>query len=289
LFGEVVSGMDEPLAVSSLVGLHALFHAIAPARRVILTGDGGDELFAGYEWHAGMPAVPSWASGAAFARFAPVLAGLGKLPGRVGVLGQVASRVRRDPALVYLDKLRVTRDDVLRGLGLAPIDNDPMERRAGVAWNRFNGNGTLEQMLAVDRATSLVDEMLAKIDTAAMAYGIEARVPLLADEVVRTAKRTPPNLKRRDGTGKIVLRKLYAQLGPEDLSARRKTGFNSPVAKWFEGESGEFLREHVRGGLRLFGASGTGDDLAVATRMALAVADAWKNDVYSSATMLAHA
>lgn len=288
-FNDVVSAMDEPLAVSSLVGLHALFRSITPSRRVILTGDGGDELFAGYDWHAGMPAVPTWASGTAFARVAPVLASLRKLPGRVGVLGQVASRVRRDPALVYLDKLRTGRDDVLARLGIAAIGDDPMERRASAAWSRFEGNGVLEQMLAVDRATALLDEMLAKVDTAAMAYGIEARVPLLSNAVVQVAKRTPVELKRRDQTGKIVLRKWYSELGPEDLSFRRKTGFNSPVAKWFEGENGEFLREHVRGGLRILGASGIGNDLAPTTRMALAVADAWMSRVYSSAVALAHA
>ncbi|HEX5179663.1 MAG TPA: asparagine synthase (glutamine-hydrolyzing) [Gemmatimonadaceae bacterium] len=275
-FDNIIAAMDEPLAVSSLVGLHGLFREIAPSRRVILTGDGGDELFAGYSWHAGMPAVPSWARGARFARVAPVLAGLSNLPGRAGSFGKVAARVRREPSMVYLDKLRTTRDDVLEHLGIAAIQNDPMELRAAAAWNRFAANGTLEQMLAVDRGTALVDEMLAKLDTAAMAYGIEARVPLLADQVVQVAKRTREDLKWAGDRGKIVLRNWYARLGPKGLSARRKTGFNSPVGKWFEGERGEFLREHVRASLGFFDASADGSNLTPGTHMALAVADAWR-------------
>jgi len=283
LFDGIVGSMDEPLAVSSLVGLHALFRAIAPSRKVILTGDGGDELFAGYDWHSGMPIVPSWARGSSFTLAAPFLTTLVRLPGRAGVLGKVAAHVRRDPAFVYLDKLRITRDDVLARLGIAPLRDDPMERRASAAWKTYEQSETLDKMLAVDRVTALVDEMLAKIDTAAMAHGIEARVPLLADDVVSAAKCVRPDMKRQGGTGKVMLRKWYAEIGPPGLADRRKTGFNSPVASWFDGEGGEFLRERVRGGLRLFSAGGNGDDLAPRTRLALAIADSWRHAVLAEA------
>lgn len=283
LFDAVVGAMDEPLAVSSMVGLHALFRAIAPSRKVILTGDGGDELFAGYDWHSGMPKVPSWARGSSFTRAAPFLASLARLPGRAGVLGKVAAHVRRDPAFVYLDKLRITRDDVLARLGIAPLRDDPMEQRASAAWKTYEQSETLDKMLAVDRATALVDEMLAKVDTAAMAHGIEARVPLLADEVVSAAKCARPELKRQGDTGKVMLRRWYAEIGAPGLADRRKTGFNSPVSSWFMGESGEFLHERVQAGLRLLGASGHGGDLSPRTRLALAIAESWRLAVLAEA------
>ena len=275
LFDSVVRAMNEPLAVSSLVGLYAVFRAVAPSRKVILTGDGGDELFAGYDWHSGMPMVPAWARGPSFTRAAPFLALLARLPGRAGTLGKVAAHVRRDPACVYLDKLRITRDDVLVRLRIAPLEEDPMERRASAAWKAYEQGETLDRMLAVDRATALVDEMLAKVDTAAMAHGVEARVPLLADDVVSAAKSARPEMKRRGDMGKIMLREWYAEIGPPGLAERRKTGFNSPVATWFMGEGGEFLRDRVHSGLRLFGARGNGDDLSPCTRLAFAVAASW--------------
>lgn len=288
LFDGVVRAMDEPLAVSSLVGLHSLFRAIAPSRKVILTGDGGDELFAGYDWHSGMPMVPTWARGPSFTRVARFLAPLARLPGKAGTLGNVAAHARRDPACVYLDKLRITRDDVLARLGIAPLEEDPMERRASAAWKAYEQGETLDRMLAVDRATALVDEMLAKVDTAAMAHGIEARVPLLADDVVSAAKCVRPEMKRRGDMGKIMLRAWYAEIGPPGLAERRKTGFNSPVASWFIGESGEFLRDRVHAGLRLFGARGNGDDLSPRTRFALAVTGAWVSVATSSSCTAPH-
>jgi len=118
--------------------------------------------------------------------------------------------------------------------------------------------------------------MLAKVDTAAMAHGIEARVPLLGDEVVSAAKCARPELKRRGDRGKIMLRAWYAEIGPPGLADRRKTGFNSPMASWFTGESGDFLHERVHAGLRLFGARGDGEDLSPSTRFALAVTGAWE-------------
>jgi len=191
----------------------------------------------------------------------------------------VAAHVGRDPASVYLDKLRITRDDVLARMGIAPLDDDPMERRASAAWTAYEQTETLDKMLAVDRATALVDEMLAKVDTAAMAHGIEARVPLLGDEVVSAAKCARPEMKRRGDMGKIVLRAWYAEIGPPGLAERRKTGFNSPVATWFVGESAEFLRDRVHTGLRLFGVRGNGEDLSPRTRLAFAIAASWSLSV----------
>jgi asparagine synthase (glutamine-hydrolysing) len=275
-FRSVVAGMDEPLAVSSLVGLHALFREIAASRRVILTGDGGDELFGGYDWHRGMPAVPAWASDPVFTWAAPGLAWLAGAPGRIGTLGRVAVRVRRHPASVYLDKLRVTPDDVLLGLGMDSISDDPMERRAEETWERFEGAGTLEQMLSVDRATALVDEMLAKVDSASMSYGVEARVPLLADAVVEAAKGIAHEQKRHGDQGKILLRQWFAQLGPSELATRRKTGFNSPLRKWLRPDRAGYLRDRIASAVRDLGGTLTTEALSARTQFSLAVMSEWR-------------
>jgi asparagine synthase (glutamine-hydrolysing) len=260
--------MDEPLGVSSLVALNRLYRAIAPFRRVVLSGDGGDELFAGYAWHEGMPVFPGWSRTPAFRAVAPLLARVAHWNGTLGSLGRLAVLTRRHPASLYLDKLRVTSDAALRSLGVDPSVEDPAEGAAIAAWDRFASRGALEAMLAVDRATALVDEMLAKVDVASMGHCVEARVPFLADDVVEVAKRLPPDRKRRGSVGKLCLREWFAELAPKPLAWREKTGFNSPVAAWLQGPTGDELRERARAGLSLLG----GSDGAMSPRLTFALA-----------------
>ncbi|MBC7788583.1 MAG: asparagine synthase (glutamine-hydrolyzing) [Anaerolineae bacterium] len=283
-FEAMVSGLDEPLADTSLVGLHALFEAIAPQRRVVLSGDGSDELFGGYDWHLGMPAVPSWARAPWFRLISTGLAPLAGMSGRIGVLGQVAEHVGRHPAAVYLDKFRLLRDDELRLLGIDSSTNDPIETMAVEAWDLFAGTGTLEQMLAVDRATMLVDQMLAKIDTASMAYSVESRVPFLDTGVLTAAKRLPGALKRSGSIGKRSLRDWYAELGPPAQANRRKTGFNSPLDSWLSGITGDMIRESGRSAIAALGGSHGAAESPKAV-FAAAVIGAWSDRTKQSVTV----
>jgi asparagine synthase (glutamine-hydrolysing) len=270
---DTVRIMDEPLGVSSLVALNRLYRTIAPFRRVVLSGDGGDELFAGYGWHEGMPVFPRWSATPVFRAAAPALSRLAHWNGTVGSIARLAAFSRRHPGSLYLDKLRVTSDATLRALGVDVTVEDPMEAAAISAWDRFAARGPLESMLAVDRATALVDEMLAKVDVASMGHCVEARVPMLADEVVDVAKRLPSDRKRQGAVGKICLREWFAELGPPALAQREKTGFNSPVDAWMRGPVGDELRERARAGLALFGGSAR----AMSSRLtfALAVLGSW--------------
>jgi asparagine synthase (glutamine-hydrolysing) len=287
LFESVVGAMDEPLGVSSLVGLHAMFRAVSLERRVVLSGDGGDELFAGYNWHLGMPKVPPWARGRLFRHAARGLAVLSGAPAQLGVLGDVAAHVRRHPESVYLDKLRVASDGELRNAGLRVEGEDPIENSARDAWDRFAYAGTLEQMLAVDRATALADEMLAKVDSASMAYSVEARVPMLADKVVEMAKRLPAHRKRSNAVGKIALREWYAELADAELASRRKTGFNSPLEEWIGGVGGAFMRDRSDEALAQFGVQKARWELSARTKFGLAVLAEWRARVQDAPYILA--
>jgi asparagine synthetase B (glutamine-hydrolysing) len=148
-----------------------------------------------------------------------------------------------------------------------------MLHRAADIWDRFASAGTLEQMLAVDRGTALVDEMLAKVDTASMAHCVEARVPFLADAVVAKAKGLSAAEKRVGTEGKKLLRDWFRELGPPGAAARPKTGFNSPVRAWLTGAARDYLREHATQGADLLGMSRLPQNSRL--MFALAVLGAW--------------
>ena len=128
-------------------------------------------------------------------------------------------------------------------------------------------------MLAVDRATALVDEMLAKVDTSSMAYAVEARVPYLADGVLMKAKGVGANDKRIGDRGKVLLRDWFRELGPPGGADRPKTGFNSPLRAWLDGSAREYLAEEAGYGARLLDL----ETMPTSARLlfALAVIGAW--------------
>ena len=253
-FDQLVSALDEPLVDTSLVGLHAMYGRIAPYRRVVLSGDGGDELFAGYDWHFDKSAAPWWGQTPPFRLVSPVLRHLPHWPRQLRAVRDVARYVSQHPALHYVNRFRLLADHELSRQSMDASQSDPLPAKAVDVWDRYEPREPLERMLAVDRATLLVDQMLAKIDVASMAHSVEARVPLLADGVVAAAKTLPSRRKRRDGHGKLCLRDWYREIGPPDLADRAKTGFNSPLAAWLRADEGVFLRERSAAGVAELGA-----------------------------------
>lgn len=282
-FERMVAALDEPLVDTSLIALHELFRPIAGDRRVVLTGDGGDEVFGGYDWHAGMPQVPAWARTPLFRLAAPGLGVLRGIPGRAGTLASVATHVRRAPPSIYLDKLRIAQPNELRAAGIEAPVHAPIHGAAAAAWDRFAGRDELEQMLAIDRATLLPDQMLAKLDVASMAHSIETRVPLLGERVVAAAKALPRGAKHDGRLGKLVLRRWFAELAPPEAAARRKTGFNSPLGAWLAGPAGSWLRERASSGMALVGGDGA---VPSTPRLVFAAAmlDAWISRVSQTTT-----
>jgi asparagine synthase (glutamine-hydrolysing) len=272
-FDQVIAGLDEPLIDTSLIGLHAMYEQIARERRVVLSGDGGDELFAGYDWHVDVSAAPWWGRTDIFRWFAPGLRHLPSMSPRVDAMRGVARYVTAHPAIHYVNRFRFVTDEELAAYGIDAASPDPVVGTAVAVWDRFSACEPLERMLAVDRATLLVDQMLAKIDTASMAHSVEARVPLLSDDVVAAAKALPTKRKRRSGAGKSCLRDWYREIGPPGLADRPKTGFNSPLAAWLRSREGEFLRARSDAALRELGATGPArsDRMVFAT----AVLGAW--------------
>jgi len=202
---------DEPFADSSQIPT-ALICALARREvTVVLTGDGGDELFGGYAWHrAARSLLWWWRQRWADAR--NPLAGS----------ASAAERVQRNVHAVWRE--RVLAWDPLQG---GPALEPGLRLPDGLSRGR--------RLQALDAATYLPDDLLVKVDRAAMGVGLEPRAPFLARDLVRLAWSLPDRQLVRGGRGKHVLRTFLRKRLPERLVERPKQGFSIPLDAWLRG------------------------------------------------------
>jgi asparagine synthase (glutamine-hydrolysing) len=227
---------DQPFADSSAIPTYLVSRLAREHVTVALTGDGGDEAFAGYErFHAAavrrrLRAVPRGAWGAA----ATLLAGMPEGTGYYNLLKRArrfAASAAQPPALAYFDLVRIFSAEQVRALtGCA---DDP----AGM-WvaGRTAADPDLDDLLLLNLTTYLPDDLLIKTDRSSMAASLEARAPFLTAPVLEAAWALPADLKLRGGVTKWVLRQVARDLLPADLIDRPKHGFGVPLGAWLRAD-----------------------------------------------------
>ena len=216
--------------------------------KVVLTGDGADETLGGYPWrHA-----PETGAGRLRALgMVAVRSQRGARAGGPGLPAQLTGRLRRmaeRPADRYAEIVcAFTPEEMeallvpgLRDLSREAWENLPVRRRFG---EEPAGDET-NRRLRVDLSTSLVDEMLTKVDRMTMSCGLEARVPFLDRELVEWSLRLPGRVKVGGGTGKLLLRRALERRLP-DTARRRKHGFDVPLGDFLRGRLAPWLRDSL--------------------------------------------
>jgi len=113
----------------------------------------------------------------------------------------------------------------------------------GALWAAATGSSVVDKMLEVDVSTYLVDDLIAKIDIATMAYGLEARSPFLDHELMELAASIPANLKVRGASKKWILRQALRGWLPDDILDRPKQGFSVPLSAWLRGDLRDWSRD----------------------------------------------
>jgi asparagine synthase (glutamine-hydrolysing) len=237
---DAVYYMEEPMADPSSVPMMELARIARRDVKVVLSGEGGDELFFGYGRHLG----EMWASKFFFPSFLAGPAGrlasmfLGRRPAR-GLKGVGI----KDPVLRHLHwETIVGADSRRRLLAEGPGDASPVSAIAR-AEEQCPSPDPMDRLSWIDLRLWLVEDLLLKKDKMGMSASIEARVPFLDHNLVDFACRLDPSLKIRRGERKYVLRKVIGRyLGP-DLMSRPKVGFAVPIGDWFRDESKKVLRE----------------------------------------------
>jgi len=245
LFDKLIPHLDEPFADTSLFPTYLVSQVAAKDVKVVLSGDGGDELFAGYDWYvadrfarslARFPGRGALSMLHAMSEWVPpsekkkglvnkvkrFLAGAASAPelehyrwlshtspeakGRLYSSSFAAALASSDPTLPVLAKLGETRDDLLN------------------------------RQLFADFKLFLSDDILVKVDRMSMATSLEARAPFLDKDVIELAFRMPGHLKLRGGTRKYVLKKTMEGVLPERILHRQKEGFSIPMKNWLRRE-----------------------------------------------------
>ncbi|MFZ1866141.1 MAG: asparagine synthase (glutamine-hydrolyzing) [Polyangiales bacterium] len=237
---QFVRHYGEPFADTSALPTWYLCQYTRTGVTVALSGDGGDEAFAGYRRYG-------------YARTARVLRSLpGPLP---SILAKMIGSVPMSAAQQVRDYgRRLMQPEHVRFLGLAahvPHEDrmalytstmreryatDRVARRFGDLYAGSTASDPINRLLDLDIQTYLTDDILTKIDIASMAHSLEVRCPLVDQEVMTFAASLPGEMKLRGLETKRILREVAKPLLPETILARRKQGFGLPVDRWMREE-----------------------------------------------------
>lgn len=240
---------DEPFADASQIPTYLVSELARRHVTVSLSGDGGDELFCGYNRHivgpdawsnvARLPASLRKLAGQIVGRLArrDLQSWMDALPGK-WVIPHVANKLDKlGDALCAQDRLDFYRSLVSHWKDPASVVLHADEPETSLTRPDWLPSlpGLREQMMYLDMMTYLPDDILTKVDRASMAVSLEARVPLLDHRLVEFAWRVPTEFKYRDGQGKWLLRQVLYRYVPQHLVDRPKRGFGVPIEHWLRG------------------------------------------------------
>ena len=257
LFERLVPHFDEPFADVSLFPTYLVSQVARQHVTVALSGDGGDELFGGYDTYeaqalatkfqaVGAPLVP------ALAAVGAALPPSGQKKGLVNKFKRFIGGVATAPAdlghyrwMVYLDARR--RAKLYSATLQAALGASDVYAPVRDVLRHARVDDVLNRQLYTDLSLYLVDDILVKVDRMAMATSLETRAPFLDVDVMELAFSMPGALKVRNGERKFVLKQAMRGLVPERILHRKKQGFSIPLKNWLRDELQPLMRDLLSG------------------------------------------
>ncbi len=245
LFEHLMPFLDDPIGDFSIFPTYLVSRLAREQVTVVLSGDGGDELFGGYETYAAQEKARAWQRIPAFLRHGmlePMISSLRPRPEKKGLVNKARRFVE---GMGYDERLAHARwrlftgpalrrqlftPDAYRALGT------PVEAHILALAAEAGTRSDLDRELYVDLKSYLSDNCLVKIDRMAMACSLEGRVPLLDPELIELAFSVPAALKLHRGETKPLLKRVAARHVPRECVYRPKQGFSIPIKNWLDGE-----------------------------------------------------
>lgn len=240
------SVVEEPIAESGMPSLYFVSKLAASHVKVVLTGQGADEILAGYRRYFGEQQLRRYSAllrtlpGSLLARLLP----------RNERLKRALSAARSDDEVErFISIYTLFSPDMKRSLLKEEflVDTAAQDHAIVGRWHDDASglDDSLARMLFVDTRLSLSDDLLLFGDKVTMANSLEMRVPFLDAELVSFLESLPSDLKLKHLTHKYLHKKAIKKWLPEDIISRKKRGFDTPVDRWLQGQLGDYLREIV--------------------------------------------
>lgn len=250
---QLVWDLGQPYADSSMVPLREVCKLAREHVKVVLSGDGGDEVFAGYQTYTAYNVAAHYRRLPAFLReqiIRPVVEKLPTSDRKVSFEYKAKRFVRAaslDPERAHYE-FKVLFDEMdksrLYAKGIAGERPDSFDT-FDAYYRSLNGTDMLNRLLYVDTKVYLPDDILVKVDRMSMATSLEARVPFLDHRVVEFAATLPPRLKQHGREGKYLLKRAVRDLLPPIVRSRKKAGFNVPASMWLKGPLRDFVGDYL--------------------------------------------
>lgn len=254
LFDKLMHFMDDPIGDFSIFPTYLVSSVARRKVTVALSGDGGDELFGGYESYVAQERARVWERIPSLLRnrvLSPAILSLRPSPAKKGMTNKMRRFVEGaafDPRLGHA-RWRLFAGERVRNQLFSPQAREQLATSVGAHIEAIAERGrdleARDRALYVDLRSYLVDNCLVKVDRMSMACSLEVRVPLLDMEVVRHGLKLPARFKMAGGSTKVLLKNVAARHVPRECIYRNKQGFSIPMKNWLNREFADLVAHYL--------------------------------------------
>jgi len=246
---KIIESVDEPFAVSSALPLYIMSKLARNKVKVVLTGDGGDEVMAGYANRYRALIASSYFDKVPILKRIPWQFLSFVLANHRRRIDKFFSNINYKPTERYFRYMAKFNEEKKREIYSENIAKNASSFDSSVDFSQYFENSKtkdfLNRWMYVDMNTSLPSEMFIKSDRMMMAFGLEGRVPFLDHVLVELLFSFPSNIKMKHFVSKYILRETMKGILPAKILKRPKHGFEVPVDDWIRGELKDFVNDHL--------------------------------------------